>query len=66
MRDKLLNTFDGDNAVLDFLNPDKAIYTPLVEIPSSLNPYRNKGVRIFAKMMNSLPLANIKSLPDCD
>ncbi len=59
----MLNTFDGDNAVLDFLNPDKAIYTPLVEIPSSLNPYRNKGVRIFAKMMNSLPLANIKSLP---
>jgi len=63
MRDKLLNTFEGDSAVLDFLNPENAPYTPLVEIPASLNPYREKGVRIFAKLMNALPLANVKSLP---
>jgi cysteine synthase/rhodanese-related sulfurtransferase len=63
MRDKLLNTFEGDDAGLDFLNPENAPYTPLVEIPSSLNPYKVKGVRIFAKLMNTLPLANVKSLP---
>ncbi|MFA7285617.1 MAG: pyridoxal-phosphate dependent enzyme [Candidatus Paceibacterota bacterium] len=58
-----LNTFEGSNSVLDYLNPDNAPYTPLVEIPDILNPYRGKGVRIFAKLMNALPLANTKSLP---
>jgi cysteine synthase/rhodanese-related sulfurtransferase len=62
-KQKILNTFEGDNAVLDFLNPDNAPYTPLVEIPDHLNPYRKDGVRIFAKLMNMLPLANVKSLP---
>jgi cysteine synthase/rhodanese-related sulfurtransferase len=61
--EKVLNTFEGSNAVLDFLNPDNAPYTPLVEIPDHLNPYRKNGVRIFAKLMNALPLANVKSLP---
>lgn len=61
--DKILNTFEGSHAVLDFLNPDNAPYTPLVEIPDHLNPYRKDGVRIFAKLMNMLPLANVKSLP---
>ena len=60
---KVLNIFEGSNTVLDFLNPDNAPYTPLVEIPDHLNPYRNNGVRIFAKLMNALPLANVKSLP---
>jgi len=60
---KILNTFEGSNAVLDFLNPDNAPYTPLVEIPDHLNPYRKNGVRIFAKLMNMLPLSNVKSLP---
>lgn len=60
---KVLNTFEGSNAVLDFLNPDNAPYTPLVEIPDHLNPYHKDGVRIFAKLMNALPLANVKSLP---
>jgi cysteine synthase/rhodanese-related sulfurtransferase len=60
---KVLNTFEGSNAVLDFLNPDNAPYTPLVEIPDHLNPYRKDGIRIFAKLMNALPLANLKSLP---
>ncbi len=60
---KILNTFEGSDAVLDFLNPDNAPYTPLVEIPDHLNPYRKDGVRIFAKLMNALPLANVKSLP---
>lgn len=61
--EKVLNTFEGSNAVLDFLNPDNVPYTPLVEIPDHLNPYRKDGVRVFAKLMNALPLANVKSLP---
>lgn len=60
---KVLNTFEGSNAVLDFLNPDNAPYTPMVEIPDHLNPYRTDGVRVFAKLMSALPLANVKSLP---
>ncbi len=62
-KQKVLNTFEGDNAVLDFLNPDNTPFTPLVEIPGHLNPYKKNGVRIFAKLMNMLPLANVKSLP---
>ncbi len=60
---KVLNTFEGNTAVLDFLNPDNAPYVPLVEIPDHVNPYRKDGIRVFAKLMNALPLANIKSLP---
>lgn len=63
MKNKELSTFEGEHAVLDFLNPDYAPYAPLVELPRQLNPYRKDGVRIFAKLMNALPLANMKSLP---
>ncbi len=58
-----LNVFDGENSVLDYLNPDNNPHIPLVELPDSLNPFVNQKVRIFAKMMNTLPLANVKSLP---
>lgn len=57
------NVFSGEQAILDFLDPAKSAPTPLVELPDSLNPYRKNGVRIFAKMMSMLPLANVKSLP---
>lgn len=60
---KVLNLFEGSGAIIEYLNPDNAPYTPLVEIPAHLNPYRKNGVRIFAKLMSTLPLANIKSLP---
>jgi cysteine synthase/rhodanese-related sulfurtransferase len=63
MTDKNLNIFEGPHAVLDFLNPDNASYIPLVELPASLNSYADKGVRIFVKLMNMLPLMNVKSLP---
>jgi cysteine synthase A len=63
MTDKDLNTFEGPHAILDFLNPDNAPYIPLVELPTNLNPYADNGVRIFAKLMNMLPLTNVKSLP---
>jgi len=57
------NVFAGKDAVKNFLNPEYGPPLPLVEIPNNLNPYRKDGVRIFAKLMNFLPLANIKSLP---
>ncbi len=57
------NLFDGKNAILDYINPDKNPPTPLIELPIQLNPYKDKGVRIFAKLMNTLPLMNVKSLP---
>ena len=58
-----LNVFSGPDAVKDFLNPDCNAPLPLVEIPKHLNPFAEDGVRIFAKLMNFLPLANVKSLP---
>ena len=58
-----LNVFTGENAVLDFLTPDKGAPTPLVEIPISLNPFYKDNVRIYAKLMNMTPLGNVKSLP---
>jgi cysteine synthase/rhodanese-related sulfurtransferase len=58
-----LNVFSGPDAVKDFLNPDHNPPLPLVEIPEHLNPFAKDGVRIFAKLMNFLPLANVKSLP---
>ncbi len=58
-----LNVFDGADAVRDFLNPDHNPPLPLVEIPAHLNPFAKDKIRIYAKLMNFLPLANIKSLP---
>jgi cysteine synthase len=36
---------------------------PLVEIPPSLNPYYDDGVRIYAKMMSMHPANNLKIMP---
>lgn len=60
---KKLNFFSGKNALFDFFNPDKNAPLPLIEIPNHLNPFYKEGVRIYAKMLNMLPLSNIKSLP---
>lgn len=57
------NVFSGKNALLDFLNPDNNPLIPMVELTEELNPFRNDGVRIYAKLMNTLPLNNVKSLP---
>ncbi len=57
------NVFSGNNSVESFLNPDNHPSLPLVELPDCLNPYREKNVRIFIKLMHFLPLANVKSLP---
>jgi len=58
-----LNTFRGPRSVLDYLNPDNNPPTPLVELPKELNPFFDDGVHIYAKLMNTLPLGNVKSLP---
>jgi len=55
--------FQGPSALRDFLNPANHPPLPLVELPASLNPFADKGVRLFAKMMCLLPLGNVKSLP---
>jgi len=60
---KGLNVFAGTSSVKDFLNPDNHPPLPLVELPASLNPFADRKVRIFAKLMSFLPLANVKSLP---
>ncbi len=62
-RSKERNVFSGANAIRDFLNPDENPYIPLVELPDHLNPLAKDGVRIFAKLMNMVPLMNVKSLP---
>lgn len=55
--------FEGEDAVFNFLNPNSLGMIPLVEIPSSLNPFKKDKVRIFIKLMQFVPLYNIKSLP---
>lgn len=57
------NVFVGPNALSRFLDPDEQAPTPLVELPERLNPYANRGVRIFAKLLYLSPLFNLKSLP---
>jgi len=59
---KKLNVFKGENSIFDYLNPKNHI-TPLVELPEVLNPFYKDGVRIYAKLLNYLPLANVKSIP---
>jgi cysteine synthase/rhodanese-related sulfurtransferase len=63
MANNFLNVFKGKRAILDYLNPESKSYTPLVEIPEDLNPFYNDGVRIYAKLLNTLPLTNVKSIP---
>jgi cysteine synthase len=59
---KKLNVFEGKNALLQFLDPTKLPPTPLVELPAELNPFAKEGVRIYAKLMNLLPLGNVKAV----
>ena len=56
------NVFSGPNALLDLHNPDNHPPLPLVELDKALNPFRDAGVRIYAKLMYLLPLMNLKSL----
>ncbi|OCL14469.1 tryptophan synthase beta subunit-like PLP-dependent enzyme [Glonium stellatum] len=58
-----LNVYEGVDSVKRFYDPDLQPLLPLVEIPSRLNPFRQDGVRIYAKMMTMLPANNVKALP---
>lgn len=57
------NTFKGKDAILDYLRPGAIGPTPLVELPARLNPFLKDKVHIYIKLAQSVPLANIKSLP---
>ena len=57
------NIYTGPSALVDYHNPDCQPPLPLVEIPDKLNPFRQDGVRIYAKMLTMLPVHNVKSLP---
>lgn len=61
--DNPLNVFTGPDSVKNYFNPDEAPPLPLVELPACLNPYREDGVRIYAKMMTMHPTNNVKSMP---
>ncbi|MDE1874531.1 MAG: pyridoxal-phosphate dependent enzyme [Patescibacteria group bacterium] len=54
------SVFLGENAVRDYLNPDYAQETPLVELPKALNPFADKGVSILAKCAFLNPLLHVK------
>ena len=55
--------FEGEKAIKDYLTPGALGMTPLVELPPSLNKFKKDGVRIFIKLMQFVPLGNIKSMP---
>ncbi|PWN53727.1 tryptophan synthase beta subunit-like PLP-dependent enzyme [Violaceomyces palustris] len=55
--------FSGPTSLVDYFNPDKNPPLPLVELPPSLNPFVEDGVRIYAKMLTALPATNVKCLP---
>lgn len=58
-----LNVYKGPDSVRQYFDPESSPPLPLVEIPECLNPYRQDGVRIYAKMMSMHPANNVKSMP---
>lgn len=58
-----LNVFKGPDSLTKFFNPDSNPPLPLVELPDAVNPLRQEGVRIYAKLLTQLPAQNVKSLP---
>ena len=63
MSKKNKKIYEGEDAIKSFLLPGNFGLTSIVELPSSLNPYKKDKVRIFIKFVHSAPLGNIKSLP---
>ncbi|KAI0015958.1 tryptophan synthase beta subunit-like PLP-dependent enzyme [Xylariomycetidae sp. FL0641] len=58
-----LNVYTGPDSVRKYFDPDSTPPLPLVELPACLNPYRQDGVRIYAKMMTMHPANNVKAMP---
>jgi cysteine synthase len=54
------NVFSGASALEDFLNPERSVPLPLVELPASLNPFYSDRVHIYGKLAYLSPLFNIK------
>lgn len=59
----LLNTYSGPDALRKYFDPDCQPLLPLVELPASLNPFYQDGVRIHAKLMSMHPANNVKIMP---
>lgn len=56
--------YGGPDGVANYLRPSVDKMIPLVELPAALNPYlESHDIHIDAKLMNTLPLMNVKSLP---
>ncbi|NLA42627.1 pyridoxal-phosphate dependent enzyme [Candidatus Saccharibacteria bacterium] len=56
--------FIGGGGLRNYLTPKKNKYIPLVELPGELNPYlKSHNIHLSAKLMNTLPLMNVKSIP---
>jgi len=62
-QNKNKKVFTGGKAISEFLCPSSVGMTPLVELPSSINKFTKDKVRIFIKLMQFVPLGNIKSVP---
>lgn len=58
-----LNVYKGKDSVQKYFDPESSPPLPLVELPDSLNPYHQDGVRIYAKMMTMHPANNVKAMP---
>lgn len=56
--------YGGPNALKNYLKPNEAEYSPLVELPEALNPFLSEfDIHINIKLLNTLPLSNVKSMP---
>lgn len=58
-----LNVFKGPDSLKKYFNPDEQPPLPLIELPEKLNPFRQDGVRIYVKLLTTLPAQNVKALP---
>ncbi|KAJ6446503.1 cysteine synthase B [Purpureocillium lavendulum] len=62
-KENTLNVYKGPDSLRNYFDPESSPPLPLVEVPDCLNPYRQDGVRIYAKMMSMHPANNVKSMP---
>ncbi|UFX82920.1 pyridoxal-phosphate dependent enzyme [Candidatus Absconditicoccus praedator] len=56
------NVFRGPDSIKNYLNPQNHT-TPLIQLPQTINRYENEGIHIYAKLLQNLPLYNVKSIP---
>lgn len=56
------NVFKWENSIIDYLNPSNHT-TPLVQLTKELNKYESEWIHIYAKLLQNLPLYNVKSIP---